>query len=152
MSLAITNTSPRISRLVAWLQAQSSYWLAWVAFVMQMKVNAVNVTCKMMFFYLVCCYLNSFRVAVNGWGRALMSYFRMGSWAYIIFWNGVAKWKRLGTTALHGKPSPTQFVTNCSMQNPSGERWHKQSLPPFVTFPWLEEEMRKIRCIDYENY
>jgi len=26
MSLAITNTSPRISRLVARLQAQSSYW------------------------------------------------------------------------------------------------------------------------------
>jgi len=65
-----------------------------------MKVNTVNVTCKMMFFYLVGRYLNTFRVAVNGWGWALISYFRMGSWAYIIFWNGVAKWKRLGTTAL----------------------------------------------------
>jgi len=33
-----------------------------------MKVNTVNVTCKMMFFYLVGRYLNTFRVAVNGWG------------------------------------------------------------------------------------
>jgi len=52
---------------------------------------------------------------------------------------------------MHGKRSPTQFVTNCSMPKPSRERWHKQSLPPFVTFPRLEEETRKIRCIDYEN-
>jgi len=43
MSLAITNTPPRISRLVARLQAQSSYWLAWVLLVMHMHVNTVNV-------------------------------------------------------------------------------------------------------------
>jgi len=36
MTLAITNTSPRISRLVARLQAKSSYWLAWVLLVMRM--------------------------------------------------------------------------------------------------------------------
>jgi len=30
-------------------------------------------------FYLVGCYLNPFRAAVDGWGRGLMSYFRMGS-------------------------------------------------------------------------
>jgi len=104
MSLAITNTSPRIARLVARLQAQSSYWLVWVLFVMHRKVNTMNVTCEMMFFYLVGRYLNTFRVAVNGWSRALMSYFRMGSWAYIIFWNGVAKWKRLETIVLTGTP------------------------------------------------
>ena len=36
--------------------------------------------------------------------------------------------------------------------NANANRWeeHKQSLPPFVTFPWLEE-IRKFRCIDYEN-
>jgi len=45
MSLAITNTSTQISRLVTRLQAQSSYWLAWVLFVMHMKVNTVNATC-----------------------------------------------------------------------------------------------------------
>jgi len=43
MSLAITNTSPPISRLVARLQAQSSYWLAWVLLVMHMNVNTVHV-------------------------------------------------------------------------------------------------------------
>jgi len=43
MSLAITNTSPRISKLVARLQAQSSYWLAWVLLVMHMNVNTEDV-------------------------------------------------------------------------------------------------------------
>jgi len=33
MSLAITNMSPQISRLIARLQAQLSYWLAWVLLV-----------------------------------------------------------------------------------------------------------------------
>jgi len=37
------------------------------------------------------------------------------------------------------------------MRKPPGGRRHKQSLPPFVTFPSLEEEIRKFRCIDYEN-
>ena len=37
--------------------------------------------------------------------------------------------------------------------NANATRWeeHKQSLPPFVTVPWLEEEIHKFRCIDYEN-
>jgi len=52
---------------------------------------------------------------------------------------------------LHGKCSPTQFVTNCSMRKPLGERRHKQLLPSFMTYPWLEEEIRKFRCIDHEN-
>jgi len=43
MSLAITNTSPQISRLAARLQAQSSYWLAWVLLAMNMNVNTVDV-------------------------------------------------------------------------------------------------------------
>jgi len=43
MSLTITNMSPRISRLVVRLQAQSSYWLAWVLLVMHMNVNTVDV-------------------------------------------------------------------------------------------------------------
>jgi len=45
MTLAITNTSPRISRLVARLQAQSFYWLAWLLLVMHMNVNTVDVGC-----------------------------------------------------------------------------------------------------------
>ena len=37
--------------------------------------------------------------------------------------------------------------------NANATRWeeHKQSLPPFMTLPGLEEEMRKFRYIDYEN-
>jgi len=37
--------------------------------------------------------------------------------------------------------------------NAKATRWEerKLSLPPVVTFPWLEEEIRKFRCIDYEN-
>ena len=102
MSLAITNTSPRISRLVARLQAQSSYWLAWVLLIMHMNVNTVDVgyhvkwcafsSCRLLFEHL--------NVAVAGWGWATMSFFWMGSRAYVIFSNGVARWKRLGTTAL----------------------------------------------------
>jgi len=46
MRLLLTNAPPRISRLVAQLQAQSSHWLAWVLFVMHMNVNTVNATCK----------------------------------------------------------------------------------------------------------
>ena len=41
------------------------------------NVNTVNLTCEMMVF-LFCCYLNIFRIVCNGWGRALMQYFRMG--------------------------------------------------------------------------
>jgi len=39
-------------------------------------------------------------VAVNGWGWETMPYFWMGSRAYAMFSNGVARWKRLGTTGL----------------------------------------------------
>jgi len=28
----------------------------------------------------------------------------------------------------------------------TGDRRHKQSLAPFVTFLWLEQEIRKFRC------
>ena len=37
--------------------------------------------------------------------------------------------------------------------NANATQWeeHKQSLPPFVTAPWREVEMRKFRCIDYED-
>ena len=37
--------------------------------------------------------------------------------------------------------------------NANANQWeeHKQSLPTFVTIPWLEEEIRKFRCIDYKN-
>jgi len=61
MSLAINNTSPRISRLVARLQAQSSYWLAWVLLLMRMNVNTVDVGyhVKWCAFHLVSCYLNT---------------------------------------------------------------------------------------------
>jgi len=91
MSLAITNTSPRISRLVARLQAQSSYWLAWVLLVMHMNVNTVDVGyhVKGCAFHLVGCYLNTlmFQLMAGAerlchcfeWGRELMSYFQMGS-------------------------------------------------------------------------
>jgi len=37
--------------------------------------------------------------------------------------------------------------------NANATRWeeHKQPLPPFVTVPWLEEEICKFRCMGYEN-
>jgi len=38
-------------------------------------------------------------------------------------------------------------MTNCSMRKPPDQRRYKQSLPPFVTFPKLEEEIRKFRCM-----
>jgi len=91
MSLAITNTSPRISRLVARLQPQSSYWLAWVLLVMHMNVNTVDVGyhVKWCAFHLVGCYLNTLMLQLMAgaerlchffeWGRELMSYFQMGS-------------------------------------------------------------------------
>jgi len=37
------------------------------------------------------------------------------------------------------------------MWKPLGIRRQKQLLPPFVTFPWLEEKIHKFRCSDYEN-
>ena len=103
MRLVHTNTPTRISRLVTQLQAQSSHWLIWVLFVMHMNVNTVNATCKIMCFYLVGCFLNPIKVAVNGWGWATMSYFWRGSRAYVIFSNGVARWIRLGTIDLEPK-------------------------------------------------
>jgi len=55
---------------------------------------------KLCVFYLVGCFLNPIKVAVNVWGWATMSYFWRGSRAYVIFSNTVARWKRLGTTVL----------------------------------------------------
>ena len=44
------------------------------------------------------------------------------------------------------------LVTDCSsMRKSPGERRHKRSLPPFVTFAWLKEEIHEFRWIDYEN-
>jgi len=88
MNLAITNTSPRISRLVARVQAQSSYWLVWVLLVMHMNVNTVDVGyhVKWCAFHLVGCYLNTSMLQLMAgaerlchifeWGRELMSYFQ----------------------------------------------------------------------------
>jgi len=39
----------------------------------------LNLTCETIVFYLVGCYLNTFRDAGNCWGQALVEYFRMGS-------------------------------------------------------------------------
>jgi len=90
MSLAITNTSPRISRLVARLQAQSSYWLAWVLLAMHMNVNTVDVGYRVKWcaFHHVRCYLNTLMLQLMAgaerlchifeWGRELMLYFQMG--------------------------------------------------------------------------
>jgi len=61
MSSAITNTSPRISRLVARLQAQSSY-----------------LPCKMMCFSSCRLLFEHLNVAVHGWGWATMSFFKWG--------------------------------------------------------------------------
>jgi len=70
MSLAITNTSPRISRLVVRLQAQSSCWLAWVLLVMHLNVNTVGVGChvKWCAFHLVGCYLNTLMLQLMAGG------------------------------------------------------------------------------------
>jgi len=92
MSLAITNMSPRISRLVGRLQAQSSYWLAWVLLVMRMNVNTVDVGyhVKWCAFHLVGYYFNILILQLMAgaerlrrifeWGRKIMSCFQMGSW------------------------------------------------------------------------
>jgi len=91
MSLAITNTSPRISKLVARLQAQSSYRLAWVLLVIHMNVNTVDVGyhVKWCAYHLVGCYLNTLMLQLMAGAERLchilnriasfMSYFQMGS-------------------------------------------------------------------------
>ena len=58
-------------------------------------------SCRLLFEHL--------NVAVNGWGWATMSYFWMGSRAYVMSSDGVARWKRLATTDLghHSKKSTT---------------------------------------------
>jgi len=64
--LVLTNTPPKMSGLVAQIQAQSSHWLASMLFVLYKNVNTVNLTCEMIvFFYHVGCYVNNFRVAGN---------------------------------------------------------------------------------------
>jgi len=73
MRLVFTNTFPKISRLVAQLQAQWSNCLARVLFVMHMNVSTVNVTCKIVCFLSCWLLFEPLRVVVNGWGRALMS-------------------------------------------------------------------------------
>jgi len=80
MSLAITNTSPRNSRLVPRLQAQSSYWLAWVRLVMHMNVNTVDVGChvKWCAFYLVGCYLNTLMLQLMAGAEGLCHIFEWG--------------------------------------------------------------------------
>jgi len=47
MTLVLTNALLRISRLVAQLQAQCYYSLAWMLFVTHMNVNTLDVTSKM---------------------------------------------------------------------------------------------------------
>jgi len=80
MSLAITNTSPRISRQVARLQAQSSCWLAWVLLVMHMNVNTVEVGClvKWCAFHLVGCYLNTLMLQLMARAARLCHIFKWG--------------------------------------------------------------------------
>jgi len=80
MSLAITNTSPRISRLVAPLQAQSSHWLAWVLLVMHMNVTTVDVGChvKWCAFHLVGCYLNTLMLQLMAGSKRLSHIFEWG--------------------------------------------------------------------------
>jgi len=55
------------------------------------------------------------------------------------------------TERLIARHTLTKFLTDCSMRKPPSERRHKQSLPPFVTFAWLEEEIRNFRWFDCEN-
>ena len=134
MSLAITNTSPRISRLAARLQAQSSYWLAWVRLVMHMNVNTVDVgyhvkwcafhlvgmcfsSCRDVLlilsgcaFHLVGCYLNT-----------LMLQLMAGTERLCHFLNGVAslchifKWGR--EIKKVGHHWPIAITQNCVIHN-----------------------------------
>jgi len=62
------------------------------------KYSGCRLPCKMMCFSSCRLLFEHLNVAVNGRGWATMSYFWMGSRAYVIFSNGVARWKRLGTT------------------------------------------------------
>jgi len=103
MSLAITNTSPGISRLVARLQARSSILnesMSAVNYAYECKYSGCRLPCKMMCFSSGRLIFEHLNVAVNGWGWATMSFFWMGSRAYVIVSNGVARWQRLGTTGI----------------------------------------------------
>jgi len=94
MSLAITNTSPRISRPVARLQAQPSYWLAWVLWVMHMNVNTVDVGyhVKWCAFHLVGCYLNTLMLQLLAGAERLCRIFEWGRELMPCFQMGVARW------------------------------------------------------------
>ena len=77
-------------------------------------------SCRLLFEHL--------NVAVNGWGWAIMSYFWMGSRAYVMFSNGVARWKRLGTTVLNGCGYFLYTETSrCVNYNVSNQHWTSSS-------------------------
>jgi len=71
-----------------------------VNYAYECKYSGCRLPCKMMCFSSCRLLFKHHNVAVNGWGWATMSYFWMGSRAYVIFSNGVARWKRLETTRL----------------------------------------------------
>jgi len=64
-------------------------------------------SCRLLFEHL--------NVAVNGWGWATTSFFWTGLRAYVIFSNGVARWKRLGTTVLEASRTVYTFCQECTM-------------------------------------
>ena len=55
MNLVLTNMSPRISRLVTQIQAQSSHSLAYVLFVLHKNVNSstLDLTCEMIVLFIL---------------------------------------------------------------------------------------------------
>ena len=71
-----------------------------VGYAYECKHSGCKLPCKIMYFSSYRLLFEHLNVAVNGWGWATMSFFWMGSWANVIFSNGVARWKRLGTTGL----------------------------------------------------
>jgi len=71
-----------------------------VSYAYECKYSGCRLPCKMVCFSSCRFLFEHLNVAVNGWGWETMSFFWMGSRAYVIFSNGVARGKRLGNTGL----------------------------------------------------
>jgi len=69
---------------------------------MHMNVNTgdVGYHVKLCAFHLVGCYLNTLMLQLMAGTERLCRIFEWGSRTYVMFSNGVARWKRLGSTAL----------------------------------------------------
>jgi len=79
------------------------------------KYSGCRLPCKMMSFYLVGCYLDILMLQLMAGAERLCHLCEWGSRAYVIFPNEVARWKRLGTTALRCANRTTRTVTQWNL-------------------------------------